>query len=119
MEGYACRSTDLDPRPILKAYGQASTGRTRGVAESQELGLAGFESWGSNALVKVDHILVDHADAAGGNVRADGPRFDGAVGAVERVLVALPEVSSRVGSLRHRHPGQAYCASVALAEWLC
>ena len=44
------------------------------------------------ALVKVDHILVDHADAAGGNARADGPRFDGAVDAVERVLVALPEV---------------------------
>src|SRR5450759_619444 len=44
------------------------------------------------ALVKVDHVLVDHADAAGGNARADGPRFDGAMDAVERVLVALPEV---------------------------
>ena len=44
------------------------------------------------ALVKVDYILVDHADAAGGNARADGPRFDGAVDTVKRVLVALPEV---------------------------
>src|ERR1035437_285966 len=44
------------------------------------------------ALVKVDHVLVDHADATGGNARADGPRFDSAVNAVERVLVALPEV---------------------------
>src|ERR1035438_260515 len=44
------------------------------------------------ALVKVDHILVDHADAAGGNARADGPRFDGAVDAIERILDALPEV---------------------------
>ena len=44
------------------------------------------------ALVKVDHILVDHADATGGNARTDGPRFDGAVDAIERVLIALPEV---------------------------
>ena len=43
-------------------------------------------------LVKVDHILVDHADAAGGDALTDGPRFDGAVDAVKRVLVALPEV---------------------------
>ena len=44
------------------------------------------------ALVKVDHVLVDHTDATGGNARADGPRFDGAMDAVKRVLVALPEV---------------------------
>src|SRR5512139_4037701 len=44
------------------------------------------------ALVEVDDVLVDHADAAGGNARAFGPRFDGAVDAVERVLVVLPEI---------------------------
>src|SRR5450830_1645183 len=44
------------------------------------------------ALVEIDDILVDHSDAAGRNTLADGPRFDGAVNAVERVLVALPEV---------------------------
>jgi len=36
--------------------------------------------------------LVDHADAAGGNAPADGPRLDRAVDAVERILVALPEI---------------------------
>src|ERR1035437_5667833 len=44
------------------------------------------------ALVEIHDILVDHSDAAGRNTLADGPRFDGAVNAVERVLVALPEV---------------------------
>src|ERR1035437_1105332 len=43
-------------------------------------------------MVEIDDILVDHSDAAGRNTLADGPRFDGAVDAVKRVLVALPEV---------------------------
>ena len=44
------------------------------------------------ALVEVDDVLVDHADAAGGNTPADGPRFDRAVDAIKCILVALPEV---------------------------
>src|SRR5436189_6352584 len=44
------------------------------------------------ALVEVDDILVDHADAARGNAPADGPRFIRAMDTVERILVALPEV---------------------------
>jgi hypothetical protein len=44
------------------------------------------------ALVKVDDVLVDHADATRGNAPADGPRLNRAVDAVECILVALPEV---------------------------
>ena len=36
--------------------------------------------------------MVDHSNTAGRYALADGPRFDCAVNAVERVLVALPEV---------------------------
>ena len=36
--------------------------------------------------------MVDHSTAAGGDTPTDGPRFDRAVDAVERILVALPEV---------------------------
>src|ERR1043166_6137246 len=59
-----------------------------------------------HALVEVDHVLIDHADAAGGDAAADGPGLGGAVDAVERVLVALPQIkrarAERVaGSARH------------------
>ena len=42
------------------------------------------------ALVKIDSVLIDHADASGRDTFADGPWFDGAVDAVERVFVVLP-----------------------------
>src|SRR5215471_14536493 len=52
-----------------------------------------------HALVEVDHVLIDHADAAGGDAAADGPRLGGAVDAVERVLVVLPQIK-RAGAER-------------------
>src|SRR5215216_6041270 len=59
-----------------------------------------------DALVEIDHVLIDHADAAGGDAPADGPRLDGAVDAEQGVLVALPQVhgarSQRIArSARH------------------
>src|SRR5215211_4971453 len=59
-----------------------------------------------DALVEIDHVLIDHADAAGGDAPADGPRLDGAVDAEQRVLVALPQIhgarSQRIArSARH------------------
>src|SRR5262249_3308961 len=45
-----------------------------------------------HSLVKIYHILIDHPDAAGGNVLADGPWLERAVNAVERVLIALPQI---------------------------
>src|SRR5687767_7850663 len=45
-----------------------------------------------NALVEVDGVLVDHADAAGRHARADRPRLRRPVDAVERVLVVLPQI---------------------------
>src|SRR5262249_16876246 len=44
------------------------------------------------ALVEVDDILVDHADAAGGNALPDGPWLDRAVDPIERVFGVLPKV---------------------------
>src|SRR5262249_50937877 len=37
-----------------------------------------------DALVKINHVLVAHPDAAGGDVGADGPGFVGAVDTIER-----------------------------------
>src|SRR5262249_38215686 len=54
---------------------------------------------GGCALVEVYHIFVAHADAAGGHVVADAFRLIGAVDAIERVDLALPEVE-RAGAER-------------------
>src|SRR5215210_9208627 len=44
------------------------------------------------ALVEVDHVLVQHADAAGRDVGADRPRLGRAVDAVDEVLAVAVEV---------------------------
>src|SRR5918993_57187 len=46
------------------------------------------------ALVEVDHVLVEHADAAGRDVGADRPRLGGAVDAVDEVLAVAVEIVS-------------------------
>src|SRR5262245_52851929 len=42
--------------------------------------------------VKINGILIDHTDAAGGDVFADGPGLDRTVDAVQRILVPLPQI---------------------------
>src|SRR5207237_8993669 len=54
---------------------------------------------GRRALVEIDDVLVEHADAAGRDAVADGPRLVGAVDAVERILVGLPQIE-RAGAER-------------------
>src|SRR5579859_3159214 len=44
------------------------------------------------AIVQIDHIFVAHANAAGGHVMADSVGLIGAVNAVERVDLALPQI---------------------------
>ena len=56
-------------------------------------------------LVEVDRVLVDHADAAGRDTRADRPGLDRAVDAVERVLVALHRYIARAPSGLPGPPG--------------
>src|SRR4051812_47920431 len=51
------------------------------------------------AGIKVDDVLVDHADAAGGDAPANREGLHRAVDAVERVLVSLPEIE-RAGAER-------------------
>ena len=41
------------------------------------------------ALVKIDSVLIDHADASGRDTFADRPRFNSAVDAEECVLIIL------------------------------
>jgi hypothetical protein len=43
------------------------------------------------AVVKIVNVFIRQADAAGRDIGADGPWFVGAVDAVQRVLVALPQ----------------------------
>ena len=45
-----------------------------------------------NATVEIDDVLVEHPDAAGGDVGADGLWFGGPMDAVERIARALEEV---------------------------
>src|SRR5215831_5598924 len=63
------------------------------------------------AVVEIDDVLVRQADTAGRDVGADGPGFIGAVDAVERVLVAAPEVH---GPRSDRIIGTAFHADAAL-----
>src|SRR4051812_17610453 len=51
------------------------------------------------ALVQVDHVLVQHADAAGRHVRADAPWLGRAMDAVDQVL-AIPVKVMRAGPER-------------------
>ena len=43
-------------------------------------------------LIKLDHLVIQHADAAGGHGLADGARRVGAVDAVHGVALALIEI---------------------------
>ena len=45
-----------------------------------------------DALVEVDHVLVQHAHAAGGDLLADGPGLVGAVDAEQGVGAVLVQV---------------------------
>jgi hypothetical protein len=74
----------------------AGRGRYGGV-EHHDLGAH------ARAIVKIDNILVSQADAAGGDVRADGPRLVGAMDAVERVFVGTQR------ALRSDFPGRPSC----------
>src|SRR5918993_5348085 len=44
------------------------------------------------ALVEVDDILVQHANAAGGDVGADGPGFGRTVDAIDEILAVAVEI---------------------------
>jgi hypothetical protein len=72
---------------------------------------------GGRALIEIDHVLIDHADAARRDVLADGPRLEGAVDAVERVLVALPEIMARALSALRVQPDKSRppCSSESCA----
>jgi hypothetical protein len=63
------------------------------------------------AVVEIDDVLIRQADAARRDVGANGPGFIGAVDAVERVLVAAPEVH---GPCAKRIIGTALHADAAL-----
>jgi hypothetical protein len=43
-----------------------------------------------HAIVEIDHIVIDHSNAAGGNVAPDLPWLVCAMDAVQGVLFALP-----------------------------
>src|SRR4051794_9228402 len=45
-----------------------------------------------HTVVKVDDVIIKHADAARGHVLADGPRLVGAVNAVQSIAVLLPQI---------------------------
>src|SRR5687767_14308033 len=62
-------------------------------------------------VVQVDRVLVDHADAAGGDAGPDGRWLDRPVDAEERVLTVLPEVH---GARAERVAGAARHADAAL-----
>src|SRR5215213_9329734 len=44
------------------------------------------------ALIEVDDVFGEHADAAGGHIRANGPRFQRAVQAITQILPAAIEI---------------------------
>src|SRR5262249_3556490 len=49
--------------------------------------------------IEIDGVLVDHANAAGGNALADGPGLIGAMDPIKRVSITLPEIH-RAGAKR-------------------
>src|SRR6476620_9601916 len=45
-----------------------------------------------HTIVKIDHVVIDHSNTAGGNVAPNLPGLVCAMNAVQGVLVALPQV---------------------------
>src|SRR5262249_39125064 len=87
------RSTILYPRRSP----QCELGpRRHGAAECGGAAAVEHDDLGADlgAVVEVGHVLVGESDTAGGHVGADGPWLVGAVDAVERILVAAPQVES-------------------------
>src|SRR5688572_30868412 len=75
--------------PSFIAPGRSADGsRHRRAARRQHLHLGADR----HAVVEMDHVLVDHADAAGRDALADRMGLRRAVDAIERVLVVLPEI---------------------------
>src|SRR5216684_7826655 len=67
------------------------------------------------ALVEIEHVLVEHADAAGRDAVADGPGLVGAVDAVQGILVALPQIE-RAGAERIAQAARHADAAAQLAH---
>lgn len=69
------------------------------------------------SVVEVNHVLVDHANATGGNVLADGPWLVRAMDPVEGVFVFLPQIKSAGTEWIVRSAGHSQAALQFSHSW--
>src|SRR5665811_2260581 len=69
------------------------------------------------AVVEVNHVVVDHANAPGGNVLADGPWLVRTVDPVEGVFVSLPQVQGAGTEWIVSAAGQSHTALQFFHSW--